>query len=63
MHRVRTDELPFLGLSHSFVGAEQGGVAMSAFLVKAPRGKGPRLHRYPYAPVAALRAGVARVDP
>ncbi len=45
MHRVRTEDLPFLGLSHAFVGAEQGNVEVSAYLVKAPPGRGPRLHR------------------
>lgn len=48
MHRVRLDDLPFRGLSHAFVGAEQGDVGVSAYLVTAPPGRGPKLHRHPY---------------
>jgi hypothetical protein len=29
MHRVRQDELPFVGSSHQFVGAEHGDVNVS----------------------------------
>jgi len=28
MYRVRQEELPFVGSSHEFVGAEQGGVVV-----------------------------------
>jgi hypothetical protein len=55
MHRVRVEDLPFLGLSHAFVGAEQGNVGVSAYLVTAPPGRGPRLHRHPYDKVASPR--------
>ena len=60
MHRVRQQDLPFLGLSHAFVGADQGDVGVSAYLVKAPPGRGPRLHRHPYDKVAFTLEGRAR---
>ncbi len=60
MHRIRTQDLPFLGLSHAFVGADQGDVGVSAYLVSAPPGRGPRLHRHPYDKVVFTQAGRAR---
>lgn len=60
MHRVRVEDLPFLGLSHAFVGAEQGDVGVSAYLVTAPPGRGPRLHRHPYDKVVFTQEGRAR---
>ena len=41
MYRVREQDLPFVGSSHEFVGAERGEVNMSAFLLHALRGRGP----------------------
>ena len=43
MHRVRQDELPFVGSSHQFVGAEHGDVNVSVFLLNAQPGRGPVL--------------------
>jgi mannose-6-phosphate isomerase-like protein (cupin superfamily) len=60
MHRVRQEALPFVGMSHQFVGADQGNVGMSAYLVDAPPGRGPRLHRHPYDKVAFVREGRGR---
>jgi len=41
VHRVRQEDLPFVGSSHQFVGADQGDVNVSAFLLRALPGKGP----------------------
>lgn len=60
MHRVRQEDLPFRGSSHHFVGAEQGGVGVSAFLLNAPPGRGPGPHRHPYDEVQFIREGRAR---
>ena len=60
MHRVRQDQLPFVGMSHQFIGAEQGDVGVSAYLVNAPPGRGPRLHRHPYDKVAFVKEGRGR---
>ena len=47
MHRVRQEDLPFVGSSHQFIGAEQGDVNVSVFLLSALPGKGPGPHRHP----------------
>jgi quercetin dioxygenase-like cupin family protein len=57
MYRVRQQDLPFAGSSHQFVGADQGDVAISAFLLSAQPGKGPGPHRHPYDEVQFVREG------
>ena len=60
MYRIRQRDLPFRGVSHEFVGAERGDVAISVFLVNAPPGRGPGPHRHPYDEVVFVREGSAR---
>lgn len=60
MHVVHQKELPFHGMSYEFVGADQGGVAVSVYLVEAPPGRATRLHRHPYDEVAFVREGRGR---
>jgi len=60
MHRVRQQDLPFAGMSHRFVGADQGDVGISVFLLNAPPGRGPGPHRHPYDEVQFVREGRAR---
>jgi hypothetical protein len=36
MHHVRQENLPFVGSSHEFVGAEQGDTSVSVFLFHGP---------------------------
>ena len=57
MYRIRQDDLPFQGSSHQFVGADNGGVAISAFLLSAQPGNGPGPHRHPYDEVQFVREG------
>ena len=57
MHRVRQDELPFVGSSHQFVGAEHGDVNVSVFLLNAQPGRGPGPHSHPYDEVQFVREG------
>jgi quercetin dioxygenase-like cupin family protein len=57
MHIVKQDALPFVGMSHQFVGADQGDVAVSVYLVNAPPGRGPKAHRHPYDEIAFVREG------
>jgi quercetin dioxygenase-like cupin family protein len=57
MYRVRQEDLPFQGSSHQFVGADNGGVGISAFLLSAAPGYGPGPHRHPYDEVQFLREG------
>jgi quercetin dioxygenase-like cupin family protein len=48
MYRIRQQDLPFKGSSHQFVGADNGGVDISAYLLSAQPGRGPGPHRHPY---------------
>jgi hypothetical protein len=41
MYRVRQQDLPFQGSSHHFVGADNGDVNVSVFLLSALPGRGP----------------------
>lgn len=59
MYRVRQADLPFRGSSHHFVGAEQGDVGISVFLLNALPGNGPGPHRHPYDEVQFIREGRA----
>ena len=60
MYRVRQEDLPFKGSSHHFVGADNGDVNVSAFLLNAPPGRGPGPHRHPYDEIQFVRSGRAR---
>jgi len=47
MYHVREENLPFVGSSHEFVGAEQGNTGVSVFLFHGKPGSGPGPHRHP----------------
>ncbi len=57
MYRTRQQDLPFLGSSHRFVGADHGDVSVSVFLLSALPGNGPGSHRHPYDEVQFVREG------
>ena len=57
MYRVRQQDLPYQGSSHHFVGARNGDVNISAFLLSALPGGGPGPHRHPYDEVQFVQAG------
>jgi quercetin dioxygenase-like cupin family protein len=57
MVRIRQQDLPFVGSSHQFIGAEHGDVGISVFLLNAAPGKGPGAHRHPYDEVQFVREG------
>ena len=57
MHHVRQKDLPFVGSSHQFVGADQGDVNVSVFLLSAKPGAGPGAHRHPYDEIQFIREG------
>jgi quercetin dioxygenase-like cupin family protein len=57
VYRVRQEDLPLIGSSHNFVGADNGDVKISVFLLNALPGKGPGLHRHPYDEVQFIREG------
>jgi len=60
MYRVRQEALPFTGSSHHFVGADNGDVSVSVFLLNALPGRGPGPHRHPYDEIQFIRSGFGR---
>jgi quercetin dioxygenase-like cupin family protein len=57
MYHVRQENLPFVGSSHEFVGAEQGDTSVSVFLFHGKPGSGPGPHRHPYDEIQFIREG------
>lgn len=53
-------ELPFVGMSHEFIGERQGA-PFSAYIVTARPGEGPPLHKHPYVEVAFIIEGCASI--
>jgi mannose-6-phosphate isomerase-like protein (cupin superfamily) len=53
-------DLPFVGMSHDFVG-EDHGAPVSAYIVNAKPGQGPPLHTHPYVEVAFTIEGSATI--
>ena len=60
MYHVRQQDLPFVGSSHQFVGADHGDVNVSVFLLSALPGNGPGPHRHPYDEIQFVREGRGR---
>lgn len=60
MHIIRKDALPFIGSSYNFVGADQGDVSVSIFLVEAQPGRGAPLHVHEYDEIAIVQEGRSR---
>lgn len=61
MHAMRREELPFLGSSFQFAGADQGNVGVSFFLVEAKPGRGAPLHRHAYDEIVVVQEGGGRM--
>jgi len=60
MHHVRKEDLPLIGSSHNFVGADQGDTNVSVFLFNGPPGRGPGPHRHPYDEIQFVQSGRGR---
>jgi quercetin dioxygenase-like cupin family protein len=60
MNFISLEQLPFVGMSHEFVGETQGA-PFSAYIVKADPGQGPPLHKHPYVEVAFTLEGYATI--
>ena len=61
MHALRKEDLPFVGSSYEFVGAEQGDVPVSFFMVEAQPGRGAPLHPHQYDEVLVMLEGSGRL--
>jgi quercetin dioxygenase-like cupin family protein len=57
MYHVRQENLPFVGSSYEFVGAERGDTGVSVFLFHGKPGSGPGPHRHPYDEIQFVREG------
>jgi quercetin dioxygenase-like cupin family protein len=57
MDVINQSQLPFVGMSHEFVGMDHGGVGISFFLVIGEPGRGPRLHKHDYDEVVYVIEG------
>lgn len=58
---MRREDLPFVGNSFQFVGADQGDVGVSMFLVEAKPGRGAPLHRHRYDEIVVVQEGHGRM--
>jgi len=61
MHIIRKEELPLIGSSYNFVGAEQGDVDISMFMVEAQPGRGAPLHLHEYDEIVLIQEGISRL--
>jgi quercetin dioxygenase-like cupin family protein len=60
MQRIRREDLPLIGSSHNFVGADNGDVNVSVFLFDGKPGAGPGPHRHPYDEIQFIQSGRGR---
>jgi mannose-6-phosphate isomerase-like protein (cupin superfamily) len=60
MSFLNLEQLPFVGMSHEFVG-DTHGAPFSAYIVTARPGQGPPLHTHPYVEVAFTLEGCATI--
>ena len=60
MLRLHKTDLPHVGSSHQFVGADRGDVGVSAFLFNGGPGRGPGPHRHPYDEIQFIQSGRGR---
>ena len=60
MYVISQSELPFVGMSRDFVGADHTGTGISFFLVMSDPGNGPRLHKHDYDEVVYIIEGRSR---
>jgi mannose-6-phosphate isomerase-like protein (cupin superfamily) len=61
MYAIRKTDLPFLGSSYNFVGADHADVAVSIYLVEAEPGRGAPLHIHEYDEIAIIEEGRSRL--
>jgi quercetin dioxygenase-like cupin family protein len=57
MYVIQQSQLPFVGMSHEFVGMDHGGVGVSFFVVIGEPGRGTALHKHDYDEVVYVIEG------
>jgi mannose-6-phosphate isomerase-like protein (cupin superfamily) len=61
MYSIRKSDLPLIGSSYNFVGADHGDVAVSVYLVEAQPGRGAPLHVHEYDEIVFVQVGRSRI--
>lgn len=61
MHVIRKTDLPFIGSSYNFVGADNADVGVSIYLIEAQPGRGAPLHIHEYDEILLVQEGRSRV--
>lgn len=61
MYAIRKTDLPFIGSSYNFIGAENAGVAVSIYLIEAQPGRGAPLHPHEYDEIVLVQEGWTRL--
>jgi len=61
MYAIRKTDLPFIGSSYNFVGADHADVAVSIYLIEAQPGRGAPLHIHEYDEVVVIQEGRSRL--
>lgn len=61
MYAIRKSDLPLIGSSYNFVGADHSDVAVSIYFVEMQPGRGAPLHVHPYDEILTMHEGRARV--
>lgn len=61
MYAIRKSDLPLIGSSYNFVGADHGDVSVSVYLVEAEPGRGAPLHTHEYDEIAFVQEGRGRI--
>ena len=60
MSFIQLQDLPFIGMSYNFIGADHGA-PVSAYLVNAKPGQGPPWHTHPYVETVFTIEGRAKI--
>jgi mannose-6-phosphate isomerase-like protein (cupin superfamily) len=60
MYAIRKTDLPLIGSSYNFVGADHQNVAVSIFLLEAQSGRGAPLHVHEYDEIVIIQEGRSR---
>ena len=61
MYTIRKSDLPLIGSSYNFVGADHEDVSVSVYLVEAEPGRGAPLHTHEYDEIAFVQEGRGRI--
>lgn len=61
MRIIRKQELPLIGSSYNFVGADHGDVAVSIYFLEARPGRGAPLHLHEYDEIITVQQGRSRM--